>query len=91
MVHPFAPFGQIAGDGTVRIDRPDQFDPASASVEGRHLDCLVWEGEALTSGEPKRPVARDCLIQVCYDDGNVMQRRMQRSRARIAATAGHGG
>jgi hypothetical protein len=64
MMHSLATLGQVTGDRTVRVRWSNQFDPASSGEKRCHLDRLLGEYEPIASGETKRLVTRQRLIEV---------------------------
>ena len=73
MMHPLTTFSQVTCDGTVRIYWSNQFDPACSGAKRRNLNRLLGEHEPFASGKTQRSVTRQRLVEVSYDNRNVVQ------------------
>ena len=80
MMHSLATLGQVTRDRTVRVRWSNQFDPACSGVKRRHLNRLLGEYKSLASGETKRLIARQRLIEVGHDYGDMVQHGIDRQR-----------
>jgi hypothetical protein len=88
MMHSLATLGQVARDRTVRVRWSNQFDPACSGVKRRHLNRLLGEVEPFASGKTKRLIARQRLIEVGYDNRDMVQHGVDLPRHGLLGT-GH--
>ena len=73
MMHSFAALDQVACDRTIGVGWSNQFDPARPGAKRGDLNRLLGEQEPLTAGKSKRPVTRQCLVEVGHNHRDMVQ------------------
>ena len=86
MMHALAALGQVTRDRTVRVRWSNQLDPACSGVKRRDLNRLLGKYEPFASGKTKRLIARQRLIEVGYDNRDMVQHRVDLPRRGLIGT-----